>query len=161
MNEIINETIPELRPPVYRTAVLDEAHIGDINGAFGTIRHGDHGPRTGWRARAMTLLAILGPGLIVMTTRPVPSTSLLSMPTSRRSSAGSAWSRQSRPSAGRPRFNSMPKARKRLARSSIRRPTRGPATGLEVKVPILERFQPGRISGRWHRLGRESALCCA
>src|ERR1700746_1799991 len=66
MNEIINETIPELRPPVARIAVLDEAHIGDINGAFGTIRHGDHGPRNGWRARAMTLLAILGPGLIVM-----------------------------------------------------------------------------------------------
>jgi Mn2+/Fe2+ NRAMP family transporter len=66
MNEIINETIPEVRPPAYRTAVLDEAHIGDINGAFGTIRHGDHGPRIGWRARAMTLLAILGPGLIVM-----------------------------------------------------------------------------------------------
>jgi NRAMP (natural resistance-associated macrophage protein)-like metal ion transporter len=65
MNEI-NETIAESRPPVYRTAALDEAHIGDINGAFGTIRQGDHGPRIGWRARAMTLLAILGPGLIVM-----------------------------------------------------------------------------------------------
>src|SRR6202048_1401594 len=64
MNEITETT--ELRPPVYRTAVLDEAHIGDINGAFGTIRHGDQGPRIGWRARAMTLLAILGPGLIVM-----------------------------------------------------------------------------------------------
>jgi NRAMP (natural resistance-associated macrophage protein)-like metal ion transporter len=65
MNEI-NQTIPEVRPSIHRTAVLDEAHIGDINGAFGTIRQGDHGPRTGWRARAMTLLAILGPGLIVM-----------------------------------------------------------------------------------------------
>src|SRR6202162_2914484 len=64
MNQI-NETT-ELRPAVYRTAALDEAHIGDINGAFGTIRHGDHGPRIGWRARVMTLLAILGPGLIVM-----------------------------------------------------------------------------------------------
>jgi hypothetical protein len=42
-----NETIVELHPPVYRTAALDEAHIGDINGAFGTIRHGDHGPRIG------------------------------------------------------------------------------------------------------------------
>jgi hypothetical protein len=61
MNDQIN-TIAELRPPVYRTAVLDEAHIGDINGAFGTIRQGDHGPRVGWRARAMTLLAILGLG---------------------------------------------------------------------------------------------------
>ena len=66
MNEQINETIAELRPPLLRTAVLDEAHIGDINGAFGTIRQGDHGPRIGWRARATTLLAILGPGLIVM-----------------------------------------------------------------------------------------------
>jgi NRAMP (natural resistance-associated macrophage protein)-like metal ion transporter len=47
-------------------AVLDEAHIGDINGAFGTIRHGDVAARTGWRARLRTLLAILGPGLIVM-----------------------------------------------------------------------------------------------
>ncbi len=65
MNEI-NQTVPEVRAPIYRTAALDEAHIGDINGAFGTIRHGDHGPRTGWRARVMTLLAILGPGLIVM-----------------------------------------------------------------------------------------------
>ena len=45
MNQI-NETT-ELRPAVYRTAALDEAHIGDINGAFGTIRHGDHGPRIG------------------------------------------------------------------------------------------------------------------
>jgi Mn2+/Fe2+ NRAMP family transporter len=48
------------------SAVLDAAHVGDINGAFGTIRRGDHGPRRGWRARLLTLLAILGPGLIVM-----------------------------------------------------------------------------------------------
>ena len=47
-------------------AVLDEAHLGDIRGAFGTIRMGDVGPRHGWRARLLTLLAILGPGLIVM-----------------------------------------------------------------------------------------------
>jgi phosphoribosyl-ATP pyrophosphohydrolase len=47
-------------------AALDDAHIGDIHGAFGTIRQGDHGPRQNWRARAITLLAILGPGLIVM-----------------------------------------------------------------------------------------------
>ena len=49
-----------------RSAVLDDAHIGDIRGAFGTIRHGDIAPRTGWWARAKTLLASLGPGLIVM-----------------------------------------------------------------------------------------------
>ena len=48
------------------SAVLDDAHIGDIKGAFGTIRHGDTAPRTGWWARAKTLLAIMGPGLIVM-----------------------------------------------------------------------------------------------
>jgi Mn2+/Fe2+ NRAMP family transporter len=47
-------------------AVLDEAHVGDIRGAFGTIRHGDIAPRRGWLARLRTLLAILGPGLIVM-----------------------------------------------------------------------------------------------
>ena len=48
------------------TAVLDSAHLGDIRGAFGTIRRTDTGPRQGWLARLKTLLAILGPGLIVM-----------------------------------------------------------------------------------------------
>ena len=48
------------------SAVLDDAHIGDIRGALGTIRHGDVGPRRNWWARLRTLLAILGPGLIVM-----------------------------------------------------------------------------------------------
>jgi len=48
------------------TAVLDSAHVGDIRGAFGTIRHNDTAARTGWLARFKTLLAILGPGLIVM-----------------------------------------------------------------------------------------------
>jgi NRAMP (natural resistance-associated macrophage protein)-like metal ion transporter len=47
-------------------AVLDAAHIGHIRGAFGTILHGDVAPRTTWRRRLTTLLAILGPGLIVM-----------------------------------------------------------------------------------------------
>jgi Mn2+/Fe2+ NRAMP family transporter len=46
--------------------VLDEAHIGDIRGALGTIRMHDSGDRHGWRSRAMALLAIMGPGLIVM-----------------------------------------------------------------------------------------------
>jgi Mn2+/Fe2+ NRAMP family transporter len=48
------------------TAVLDSAHVGDIRGAFGTIRHDDIAPRNGWWQRFKTLLAILGPGLIVM-----------------------------------------------------------------------------------------------
>ena len=47
-------------------AQLDEAHIGDIMGAFGTIIHSQHRPRQTWRRRLMTLLAIVGPGLIVM-----------------------------------------------------------------------------------------------
>jgi Mn2+/Fe2+ NRAMP family transporter len=49
-----------------REAVLDEAHVGDIRGAFGTISRDDVGARNGWKARLKTLLAILGPGLIVM-----------------------------------------------------------------------------------------------
>ena len=48
------------------TAVLDDAHIGHIHGAFGTILHGDVAPRKTWKHRLTTLLAILGPGLIVM-----------------------------------------------------------------------------------------------
>jgi NRAMP (natural resistance-associated macrophage protein)-like metal ion transporter len=47
-------------------AQLDPAHIGDIRGGFGTIREHDTTPRSGWWPRIRTLLAILGPGLIVM-----------------------------------------------------------------------------------------------
>ena len=49
-----------------KTAALDSAHVGDIKGAFGTIRLGDEAPRVGWVARCTTLLAVVGPGLIVM-----------------------------------------------------------------------------------------------
>lgn len=48
------------------SAVLDEMHRGDIHGAFGTIRVSDVAPRRTWRRRILTLLAILGPGIIVM-----------------------------------------------------------------------------------------------
>src|SRR5438445_765137 len=48
------------------SAVLDEMHRGDIHGAFGTIRLSDVAPRRTWRRRLLTLLAIVGPGLIVM-----------------------------------------------------------------------------------------------
>ncbi|MBB5371480.1 MULTISPECIES: NRAMP family divalent metal transporter [unclassified Janthinobacterium] len=50
----------------YAGAVLDEAHVGDIHGAFGSIGAHDHAPRRTWWAKFKTLLAILGPGLIVM-----------------------------------------------------------------------------------------------
>jgi NRAMP (natural resistance-associated macrophage protein)-like metal ion transporter len=49
-----------------QTAVLDEAHIGDIRGALGTIRQHDTGARRSWGARLLTLAAIIGPGIIVM-----------------------------------------------------------------------------------------------
>jgi Mn2+/Fe2+ NRAMP family transporter len=49
-----------------RSAVLDEAHVGDIRGALGTIRLGDHGVPNTLSAKFKTLLAVVGPGLIVM-----------------------------------------------------------------------------------------------
>ena len=55
---------PEVAPGV--TAVLDEEHIGDIQGALGTIQVQDVGARLSWRARLLTLAAIVGPGIIVM-----------------------------------------------------------------------------------------------
>ncbi|SDH42693.1 NRAMP (natural resistance-associated macrophage protein) metal ion transporters [Paraburkholderia steynii] len=57
-------TPPQALPT--RTAVLDDAHVGDIRGALGTIAHHDTAPRNSWGARLRTLLAIVGPGLIVM-----------------------------------------------------------------------------------------------
>ncbi|WP_231982254.1 divalent metal cation transporter, partial [Mycobacterium sp. E2327] len=60
MTSNADETKPGL------SAVLDTAHLGDIEGAFGRIKLGetDH-PRT-WKTRLLTLLAIVGPGIIVM-----------------------------------------------------------------------------------------------
>jgi NRAMP (natural resistance-associated macrophage protein)-like metal ion transporter len=58
--------LPDQRSGEAQTAVLDEAHLGDIQGAFGTIRAHDVGSRRSWPARLLTLLAIIGPGLIVM-----------------------------------------------------------------------------------------------
>src|SRR5438270_7599006 len=51
-------------PPAGR-ATLDRAQVDDIRGAFGTIRQQEEGHR-GLRSRALALLAIVGPGLIVM-----------------------------------------------------------------------------------------------
>jgi len=49
-----------------RTAYIDEAHVGDIQGAWGTIRRGDTAVRKTWFARLLTLLIIMGPGLVTM-----------------------------------------------------------------------------------------------
>ncbi|WP_329581328.1 divalent metal cation transporter [Kitasatospora sp. NBC_01250] len=59
-------TTHDTKVPTPRTAVLDEAHLGDIKGALGTIKLDDTAPRTGLSAKLKTLLAIVGPGLIVM-----------------------------------------------------------------------------------------------
>jgi NRAMP (natural resistance-associated macrophage protein)-like metal ion transporter len=60
-----DRSAPPVAPGARGRAVLDSAHVGDIQGAFGTI--GQHeGGRHGARARALALLAIIGPGLIVM-----------------------------------------------------------------------------------------------
>src|ERR1700682_2083711 len=48
-----------------RTAHLDEAHVGDILGALGTIRQGAR-PPAGLLRKLLCFLAIAGPGLIVM-----------------------------------------------------------------------------------------------
>ncbi len=56
----------QIKPKDLNSAVLDEAHIGHIHGAFGTILQHDTGVRRNWKHRLQTLLAILGPGLIVM-----------------------------------------------------------------------------------------------
>jgi Mn2+/Fe2+ NRAMP family transporter len=53
------------RARAVRTAHLDEAHVGDILGALGTIRQGVR-PPTGWLRKLVAFLAIAGPGLVVM-----------------------------------------------------------------------------------------------
>jgi Mn2+/Fe2+ NRAMP family transporter len=60
---------PVPRPPAPAPragAVLDEAHLGDIEGAFGRIPRDHAKDRPGPKARLLTLLAIVGPGIIVM-----------------------------------------------------------------------------------------------
>jgi Mn2+/Fe2+ NRAMP family transporter len=48
------------------SAVLDDAHLGDIEGALGRIRIGDEDHQRGLKRKLITFLAIVGPGLIVM-----------------------------------------------------------------------------------------------
>ncbi|TLH61704.1 Nramp family divalent metal transporter [Mycolicibacterium aubagnense] len=53
-------------PGRHETAVLDSAHLGDIEGAFGKISVSDPGTASTLKTRLLTLAAILGPGIIVM-----------------------------------------------------------------------------------------------
>ncbi len=60
--------VPSQTPPTTperSRAVLDDAHVGDIVGALGTIGQHQEGGRD-LRSRALALAAIIGPGLIVM-----------------------------------------------------------------------------------------------
>ena len=50
----------------FAPAVLDPAHIGDIEGALGTVSMRDHADRRSFKRRLLTFAAIMGPGLIVM-----------------------------------------------------------------------------------------------
>lgn len=66
-NTVLKQVSPSPAPAhSHAGAVLDDAHVGDIHGAFGSIGANDHAPRRTWWAKFKTLLAILGPGLIVM-----------------------------------------------------------------------------------------------
>lgn len=49
-----------------QSAVLDSAHLGDIEGAFGKISVSDPDTASTLKTRLLTLAAILGPGIIVM-----------------------------------------------------------------------------------------------
>jgi DNA-binding transcriptional ArsR family regulator len=49
-----------------RRSVLDRAHRGDITGALGRIPSQDTSPRHSLRGRTATLLAVMGPGVVVL-----------------------------------------------------------------------------------------------
>jgi len=57
---------PVFTPPADRRNALDRAHVGDIQGALGTVPAFDTSPRLTARRKLATLLAILGPGVVVM-----------------------------------------------------------------------------------------------
>jgi Mn2+/Fe2+ NRAMP family transporter len=66
MTTLDHDIIETTSDAVSRTAVLDSAHVGDIVGALGRINLSDTDrPRT-LKVRLATMLAIVGPGLIVM-----------------------------------------------------------------------------------------------
>ena len=50
----------------HASAVLDDAHVGDIQGTWGTIRRDAEPQSASWRVRLLTLLVIMGPGVITM-----------------------------------------------------------------------------------------------
>lgn len=66
MTTLDRDDVDATVPAAPLTAVLDTAHVGDIEGALGRISLSDTDrPRT-LKVRLATMLAIIGPGLIVM-----------------------------------------------------------------------------------------------
>jgi Mn2+/Fe2+ NRAMP family transporter len=55
-----------MAPGSNEPAVLDPQHVGDIVGAFGTLKRSETGKTKSWRRKLRLLLIIAGPGLIVM-----------------------------------------------------------------------------------------------
>lgn len=62
----MSDPAPPFAPPADRRNALDRAHIGDIEGALGTVHAFDTGPRLTLRRKLGTLLAVIGPGIVVM-----------------------------------------------------------------------------------------------
>ena len=62
----MSSTAPAFAPSADRRNALDRAHIGDVEGALGTVASFDTGPRASTRRKLGTLLAVLGPGIVVM-----------------------------------------------------------------------------------------------
>ncbi|MCQ8195049.1 NRAMP family divalent metal transporter [Streptomyces rugosispiralis] len=58
--------MPPPSRPARTGAVLDEAHLGEIRGAFGRVPRERAEERPGFKGRLLTLLAVIGPGIIVM-----------------------------------------------------------------------------------------------
>ena len=48
------------------SAVIDAAHLGDIRGAFGTVRWRQLWPARTWRRRLAVMAAVMGPGLLAL-----------------------------------------------------------------------------------------------
>ena len=57
---------PAFNSSADRRSALDRAHRGDIEGALGVVHAFDTAPRRSWGRRLATLVAIMGPGIVVM-----------------------------------------------------------------------------------------------
>jgi NRAMP (natural resistance-associated macrophage protein)-like metal ion transporter len=62
----MSASAPAFAQPADRRGALDREHVGDIEGALGSVRAFDTGPRRSARRKLATLLAVLGPGIVVM-----------------------------------------------------------------------------------------------